>query len=242
MADASARSRKSLAPFRARPFLNVTGEEDAIRLTDRQREELASIGTRLRVRPRTVIYEEGAPADSVFAVTEGVVKAYRDLASGKPLVAAFWFPRDLFGLAEDGRYVNAARAITEVTFYRLPVQELAILLKHDAHLTYSFLAKVTHELRESQRRATLLNRPDAAGRLAMFLTWMADRADRTPPGPLIALPMTRSDIAGFLGLTLESVSRTARVLERDGVVKFEGRHFARIVDPAKLAKLIASEG
>ncbi len=239
MADASARSGKSLAPFRARPFLNLTGEEDAIRLTERQREELASIGVRVRVRPRTAIYQEQAPADSVFAVTEGVVKSYRELPSGKPLVAAFLFPRDLFGLAEGGRYVNAARAITDVTFYRLPVAELAVLLKHDADLAYSFLAKVTHELREAQRRALLINRPDAAGRLAMFLVWMGERVERTAGMPLVPLPMTRSDIAAFLGLTLESVSRTARALERDGLVKFEGRHFVRIVDPTRLARIVA---
>jgi CRP/FNR family transcriptional regulator len=239
MADASSRSVKSLAPFRARPFLNVTGEEDAIRLTERQREELASIGVRTRVRPRAVIYQEAAPADSVFAVTEGVVKSFRELPSGKPVVAAFLFPRDLFGLAEGGRYVNAARAITDVTFYRLPVQELAVLLKHDADLAYSFLAKVTHELREAQRRAFMINRPDAAGRLAMFLVWMAERAERAAGTSVVPLPMTRSDIAAFLGLTLESVSRTARALERDGLVKFDGRHGVRLLDPARLARLIA---
>lgn len=236
--DPSSRANQSLAPFRIRPLFRDADDSNAIRLTDRQREELVNLGTRLQVRPRTMIYLADAPAEFVFVVTEGVVKSYRELASGKPLVYAFLFSRDLFGLAEAGRYVNAARAITDVTLYRLPMTQLAALLKQDAELQYVFLTKVTHELRESQRRTILLNRPDAAGRLAMFLAWMADR---TALGDqVVALPMTRSDIAAFLGLTLESVSRAARTLERRGLVAFEGRHAVRIVDEPRLAALVAA--
>jgi CRP-like cAMP-binding protein len=126
--------------------------------------------------------------------------------------------------------------------YRLPLGELAALLRRDADLQFGFLVKVTHELRESQRRDVMLNRRDAAGRLAMFVAWMHSRqaASATGGGHDVSLPMTRSDIAAFLGLSLESVSRGAADLARRGLVTFEGRHRAHIVDTAGLAKLFAA--
>ena len=128
-----------------------------------------------------------------------------------------------------------------MTLYRLPIDALTELLMHDPGLQFQFLAKVTHELRDSQRRAILINRRDAAGRLAMFITLMRENMACTPSADReVPLPMSRSDIANFLGLSLESVSRASAELERRGIVKFESRHLARILDPARLAKLAAA--
>jgi CRP/FNR family transcriptional regulator, anaerobic regulatory protein len=158
------------------------------------------------------------------------------------MVSAFLFQRDLFGLAENGRYLNCAQAITRVVVYRLPIKELRVLLKHDADLQFQFLSKITHELRQAQRRAVLLNRRDAAGRLAMFIEGMSgttvEQAARIHDD--VVLPMTRSDIAAFLGLSLESVSRASAELERRGMVKFSGRHAVRILDHPRFSKLVAS--
>ena len=226
-------------PLRAVPFLKTPIDSDAVMLTDRQREELARIGLRQRLPARMTIYRAEAAADWVFAVVEGAVKCYRELPSGKRVVGAFLFARDLFGLAENGRYMNTAQSITPVTLYRLPMTDLTVLLKHDANLQFKFLSKVTHELREAQRRAILMGRRDAAGRLAMFLAAMSDR-DPAAAADGVALPMTRSDIAGFLGLSLESVSRASAELERRRLVKFEGRHLARILDAPRFGKLVTA--
>jgi CRP/FNR family transcriptional regulator len=224
--------------LKATPFSATVVDTPLIVLTPRQREELAQIGTRIRLNARKLIYREDAPADAVFHVAEGSVKCYRDLPSGKRALSAFLFTHDLFGLAERGRYLNTAQAITPVTLHRFSVSQLTLLLKHDADLQFQFLAKVTHELRESQRRAVLLNRRDAVGRLAMFIAAMGERSDLRPRHePEIALPMSRSDIASFLGLSLESVSRAATELKRRGVVEFSGRHQVTILDPRRLATL-----
>ena len=237
--------RKKLPPaapappqLRARSFLRLDDERGQVRLTARQREQLIQIGTRLRLPARMRIYEEGAEATAVYAITEGAVKAYRDLPSGKRSLCAFLFERDLFGLAEQGRYVNSTQAVTPVIAYRLPIEDLAQILRHDSELQFQFLMKVTHELRESHRRALMINRKDAGGRLAMFISLMHHRLSHGDQR--VPLPMTRSDIAAFLGLSLESVSRAATALERKGLVKFEGRHLATITDPARLAKLAAA--
>jgi CRP/FNR family transcriptional regulator, anaerobic regulatory protein len=223
------------------PFLKAGADTSVAVLTPRQREELARIGTRLRLTARTLIYSEDSEAPWVFAIEEGVVKSFRELPSGKRRITAFLFARDLFGLAESGRYLNSVQAVTRVIVYRLPLSELTVLLKHDSDMQFKFLVKVTHELRESQRRNILLTRRDASGRLAMFLALMREHQDREDPAACaISLPMSRSDIAGFLGLSLESVSRASAELERRGLVKFENRHCVRVVDPAGLSRLAAA--
>jgi CRP/FNR family transcriptional regulator len=209
------------------------------RLTDRQREHLTRIGMRVRLPARMTIYREQAAATWVFAVMDGVVKSYRELPSGKRVVNAFLFARDLFGLAENGHYLNNTQSVTRVTLIRLPLDELTVLLKQDGDLQFQFLTKVTHELRESQRRAVLINRRDAAGRLAMFVAAMRDRQGAAAKDS-VSLPMTRSDIAGFLGLSLESVSRAAATLERRGLVTFDGRHAVRIADASGFGKLVSA--
>ena len=231
-----------LAPaLRTIPFLRLGNDPRTIVLSDAQRAELARIGTRVRLPARTSIYRQDSAAQWVFAIAEGAVKSYRDLPSGKRVVSAFLFSQDLFGLARHGRYVNAVQSVTTVTLYRLPIGELTVLLRHDADLQLQFLAKVTHELREAQRRTIIVNRRDAPGRLAMFLALIRERVGRTAGAEGdICLPMTRSDIACFLGLSLESVTRGAAVLERRGLVAFPSRHLARILDEARFATLVGA--
>ena len=226
--------------MRAVPFLKSTADT-IVRLTPRQREQLLQIGVRVRLPGRAVIYREGAASDSVYVVAEGTVKCYRHLPSGRRALCAFLFSRDLFGLMEDGCYVNTAQAVSEVTLYRLPLEQLATLLKQDGDLQFQFLSKITHELRESYRRTILVSRRDAAGRLAMFLVLMAARlAPNTPDDAELTLQMSRSDMADFLGLSVESVSRASADLERRGIATLEGRHRARILDRSKLLKLAAA--
>ena len=233
-------SLPTVPSLRAIPFLKSTAES-MVRLTPRQREQLLQIGVRVRLPGRAVIYREGALSDSAYVVAEGVVKCYKHLPSGRRTLCAFLFSRDLFGLSEDGHYLNTAQAVSDVTLYRLPLEELAHLLRQDGDLQFQFLSKITHELRESYRRTILVGRRDAAGRLAMFLALMAARL---APGTLdtheVPLPMSRADIADFLGLSVESVSRAAADLERREIAVLEGRHRARIVDRAKLIKLAAA--
>ena len=229
----------SVPALRGAPF-TAEGGGEIVLLTSAERERLIQIGARIRLPARMVIYREDSSADWVFAITDGCVKCYRDLPSGKRALSAFLFARDLFGLAENGRYSNTVQAITNVTMYRLPIMELANLLKQDGVLQFKFLSKVTHELRAAQRRAILINRRDAVGRFATFLTMMAPPGTGTTDGQEVPLPMARSDIADFLGLSLESVSRSAAELERTGLVRFENRHLARILDGERMSKLVAA--
>ena len=226
--------------LRAIPFTASGTGSEALLLNNTQREQLAQIGVRIRLPARMVILREESPADWVFAISDGCVKCYRELPSGRRALTAFLFNHDIFGLAENGKYVNTVQAISNVTLFRVPLLELANLLKQDGNLQFQFLSKVTHELRSAQRRATMINRRDAVGRFAMFIALMANASPVLSDGQPVALPMARSDIADYLGLSLESVSRATAELERSGLVKFENRHLARILDGARMTKLAAA--
>ncbi|HZM92547.1 MAG TPA: helix-turn-helix domain-containing protein [Vicinamibacterales bacterium] len=239
MAVQKHRAAKMLAPAEGEPALQATPflppiRPDAPLLTDSQRMKLAAIATRVRVSPRTVIYREEAAATWVFIIGEGVVKAFKDLPSGRRWVTAFLYPADVFGLAENGLYIRNAQAVTHATLYRFDVDVLIDTLKGDGELQFKFLCKLTHEVREAQRQTIAIGRKDAVGRVAMFIRELEKQCGGSHELPL---PMSRSDIASYLGLSLESVSRATRTLERRGVVCFTGRHMLRITDPVQFEKI-----
>jgi CRP/FNR family transcriptional regulator, anaerobic regulatory protein len=223
----------------ALPFDMGAGGPTTPLLTAKQRRQLAALATRLRLGPRTTVYREGDALSWIYIIGEGLVKSFRELPSGKRRVVAFLFPRDLFGLAESGRYVNTTRTIAPTTVYRIAHEALAAVLKRDADLEFRFLSKVIHELRQAQRQAIVLGRRDASGRLAMFLRMLERNIPKTHE-PRIHVPMSRTDIAEYLGLSLETVSRAAHELEREGIVAFEGNHTARVVDRARFEALVAA--
>jgi CRP/FNR family transcriptional regulator len=208
-------------------------------LTDQQRAQLAAVSTRLDLKARAIVYRDGDPATSIFINGGGVVIAFKDMPSGKRRVAGFRFAGDIFGLAERGRYINTTRAVTAVTLYQIPIATLTETLRQDAELEFQFLCKVVHELRQHQRKSIILARRDAAGRVAMFIDFLRrTRAGQRPLEDFVELPMTRSDIADFISISLESVSRACRRLADSGLVEFTTGG-VRIVDRARFEKLVA---
>ena len=225
--------------LKATPFSD-TGNGEPIRLLSaRQRQDLAALGVKVTFPSRRVIYREDAIASSLYFCADGAVKTFRELPGGTRRVMSFLFAEDVFGLARSGRYVNTAQTVTETTCYRIPSAELVALLQQDAALQYHFLTKVTHELREAQRRSIIMGRRDAPGRLAMFLVMLQERLTTSDAREVIPLPMSRSDIAGYLGHSLEAISRASAQLTQRGLVAFEGRHHARVLDQSRLLRLAA---
>jgi CRP-like cAMP-binding protein len=221
------------------PFLKHSRSEPVQLLSDAQRGQLMRRAAVRDFRARAMVYSAGAPATSVFVIGEGVVKSYRDLASGRRRIAAFLFPRDLFGLAEAGHYVNSVQTITPVRAYEIPVDALTDLFQREPGIELQFLCKIVHVLREAQHHAIIIGRRDAVGRLAMLLRLLQKQSlahGRTN----IALPMSRSDIANYLGLSLEAVSRASRRLERQGIVEFVGLHEARVLDRPRFEAIAAA--
>lgn len=215
------------------------GVPDVVRLlSSDERTEIANIATIVEVPPGRVVYREGTNAQAVFIVAEGVVKVFRDLPSGRRRVMAFLFADDAFGLAQSGHYVYSVQTITAVKLYRIRLAALTAILRNSGELASQFLCKVMHELRGALRHNVILARRDAVGRLAMFLLMLEQNAPRDDSR--IALPMRRSDIANYLGLSQESVSRALSRLERSSVIAFDGRHELRVLDRPKLERIVSA--
>lgn len=224
----------------ASPVESVSDSLPRRLLTPRQRQLLLSLATRVTIEPRGTIYREHAPATEAFICKEGAAKAFRELRSGKRRVVSFLFADDLFGLAQHGRYLNTVQALTRMTYYRLPLEPLKAVLRTDAEIEFQFLCKVIQGVRVQQFHSIVMGRRSARGRIAMFLT-MLEHHLRSPSSrrATLILPMSRTDIADYLGLSLEAVSRAARQLVDDGILAFRGTPRVQIVDRKRLEKLAA---
>jgi CRP/FNR family transcriptional regulator len=135
--------------------------------------------------------------------------------------------------------VNTLEAITDVQLYRLDVHTLTKLFQRDAELELQFLCKTIHVLREAQHHTIIMGRRDAAGKLAMLIALIEKQA-AVPRGSPVPIPMSKSDIADYLGLSLEAVVRASRRLERQGIAEFVDRHTVRIVDRRRFDVLAAN--
>ena len=221
--------------LRAVPFL--AGSEPVDLLSDAQRQQLVRLATVLTFPARTIIYRAGAPADSVFIIGKGVLKSFRDLPSGRRRIVLFLCAGDLFGLAKASRYVNTVQTITSAQLYQLDVHAVTELFRRDAELQLQFLCKTFHVLREAQHHSIIVGRRDAVGRLAMLL-YLLQKQNAPKNGDRdIPIPMTRSDIANYLGLSLETVVRATRELKSQGIVEFVDRHHGRIIDRRRFEAL-----
>lgn len=230
-----------LGPFlRAAPFDHITEGVAGRMLTPRQRQELESLSTLVTVNARGTVYRAQTHAAAVYICREGALKSFRELPSGKRRVMAFLFARDLFGLSERGRYVNTVQALTRTVCYRIPIEPLKAVLRKDAELEFQFLCKIVHELRAVQYHTVMIGRRSAAGRVAMFLTMLEKNLVPDPAKrSTIPLPMSRSDMAEYLGLSLEAVSRACTQLQADRLIAFDNARFVRVVDRAGLDRLAA---
>jgi CRP/FNR family transcriptional regulator len=151
---------------------------------------------------------------------------------------AFLFPGDVFGLAEAGHYVNSAQTVTDATLHRILRDALLETLRRDRELEVQFLCKVTNELRELQRQQIVVTRRDAPGRVAMFLRMLDQQRRRD--GNVIDIPMSRTDIAQYLSLSPEAVSRATASLEHDGIVSFPSLHAATVLNRSRFERLAAA--
>ena len=156
------------------------------------------------------IYLEGDPVGQVYEVISGAVRACRVLVDGRRQVAAFYLPGDFFGLEGGEKHVFSAEAVTDV---RLRAA-LASRAKWDNDVGRQLWMLMERELQVAQDHIGLLIKT-APERLASFLLEMADRIQSSDG---VRLPMSRQDIADYLGLTIETVSRTLTQLENASVI------------------------
>jgi CRP/FNR family nitrogen fixation transcriptional regulator len=155
------------------------------------------------------IYGEGEPADYFYKVVSGAVRTSRVLADGRRQVGGFYLAGDMFGLETDSEHSFSAEAITDCKVLVIKRSALVALAGRDHEIAGDLWAITGAELRRVQEHILLFIK-SAQERVAAFLVEMAGRI---PAGNAVELPMSRQDIADYLGLTIETVSRTLTLLE-----------------------------
>nr|WP_249780760.1 Crp/Fnr family transcriptional regulator [Bradyrhizobium sp. dw_78] len=211
-------------------------------LSENERAQLAKISSIVRFKKGDRIYSEGDAADAAFNIISGVVAAYRNLPDDGEHIASLLHPGDIFGLSEEGRYTNACRAVTPVVAYKIPVTAMRRLLANSTDLDVDVIIKLCEELRRAQRHAFLLTQKRSVPKLAMFLDLHEHlQTTQGESASEIYLPMDRSDIAAYLGLTLSAVSRAFRTLISQKVISCRDRRHVKILDRKAFEKIADSQ-
>jgi CRP/FNR family nitrogen fixation transcriptional regulator len=184
----------------------------------------------------TEIFGEAEPAEYVYQVVEGAVRSYKLLSDGRRQIGAFHLVGDIFGLENGPVHRFTAEAIVDTSVRLAKRVSLEHVADQDASLTRDLLTMTTNNLEHAENHMLLLGRKTSLERVAAFLLEM-DR--RLTAAGVMALPMSRRDIADYLGLTLETVSRALSCLHEKGLLGFLGQTQRQIVllDRPKLAEL-----
>ena len=199
---------------------------------------LLAIMAQSAVGAADTIFREGDPARSMFSVAVGRVKLYKLLPDGRRQIFTFLFPGDFFGLANDHGYAYTAEALTPVVLCRYPRQPFERLLERVPRLERRLLEITVAELRAAQDHMVLLGRKSAREKVASFLVAEASEGEaRGQPAGLVALPMCRTDIADYLGLTIETVSRTVTGFKREGIIALPDSGHIQLCRPDEMRQL-----
>ncbi len=194
-----------------------------------------------RVKPGAYLYFEGDEVDWLYRVTSGVLRLTRLLPDGRRQVVAFGYPGDIVGFPADGLHHADCEALTEV---RLQSYRRTCLEKGDCdpQLHQSLLQSALREISAMQDHLMMLGRKSATEKLASFLCVLSERVgEDLGTHQQITLPMSRSDIADFLGLTTETISRTFSQLRKDKVIAIDNIHTIIILQPSVLLALSSGE-
>ena len=221
------------------PALWTAGENSRRPLMAEEQALLTVISTVVRFRKGERIYAEENRADAVFNIITGVVKSFQTLPDGRQHIVSFLFADDLIGLAQNGVYVNSAEAVTAATLYRIPTTALESRLRNYPDLDFQVISKLCHELREAQRHAVLLSEQHGIAKVGLFLQILeTHQAARGESMGEVYLQMTRRDIAAYVGLTPEAVTRSLRDLVTRGAITFRDRRHIHIINRARLEAAI----
>jgi CRP/FNR family transcriptional regulator, nitrogen fixation regulation protein len=181
------------------------------------------------------IYGEGETADYLYKVLSGSVRAYRVLSDGRRQITAFYLPGDVFGIEHGSEHLNSAEAIDSATILVVRRSSVFNIAEGNSEVARQILSVTAAELRRSQNHALLLIKT-AKERIAAFLL---DMAERVAGKGFVELPMSRQDIADYLGLTIETVSRTLTSLSEGSTIQFLASRRIVLRNQTKLSELNA---
>jgi len=202
--------------------------------------ELVHLGRHAHFASCETVFAQEEMTTSFYNLLEGVMRLYKLLPDGRRQIVGFALPGDFLGMATSARHSFSADAIGAVAVCRFSKASFAGFIKDKPHLLRRINELAIRELSQAQDHMVLLGRRSAEEKVATFLIGWRDRlVQLNGPSKTVALPMSRQDIADFLGLTIETVSRTFTKLERDGVIGILPGSVC-LLDPARAEAMAAA--
>jgi len=191
-----------------------------------------------RVEAREFLFVEGDPISHLYRIETGVVALYKVLADGRRQVMGFGYPGDLVGLGAEDEHAMNAQAIKPTRVRCLAVASLRQSAERDPMLAFKLYQALAHELAATRDLMMTTGQRSALERVSAFLIAFAKRNERNGQDPSqFDLPMTRADIGDFLGLTIETVSRTFTKLKLLGLIELPQYSHVRLIDRKRLGAL-----
>jgi CRP-like cAMP-binding protein len=190
-----------------------------------------------RLSSGTHVFHDGDRVDYIYQVVSGVVRLTRLLEDGRRQIIAFGFPGDVVGFPSEGHHHTDCETLTSVELqpYRLSRHETC---RTDPEFGSGLLRAALQEIAAMHDHFMMLGRKSASEKVASFLAVLANRVgESVGQYTQVTLPMSRADIADFLGLTTETVSRAFSQLRKSRVIALDGIHVVIILRPKALQAL-----
>lgn len=212
-------------------------------LNDADHAVLSSVSTSVRLPARSAVFREGDQARAVFTLVDGAAKLLRSMPDGRQQIIGFRFPGDLIGYTARDRYPFDAELVADATVCRVDRVRLESLSRECAAMSHRLLELCAEDLAAAQDQLGAMAHRSAEGRVATFLLTLHAAARRNgSAGRILSLPMTRTDIGDYLGLTIESVSRVFASLRRAGLVEEPARGSLVLTNVPALEALAEADG
>lgn len=181
------------------------------------------------------LFRDGDDADHVYEIVEGVVRSSKLLLDGRRQVLSFGYPGDLVGISHDRIYHSDCDTVcpAKVRVYRKNAFNTSF--DSDPEFYDRLLKYAAAEVNSMHEHFIMLGCKSATEKVASFLAAIMDRAGKRKEGGIyVNLPMCRSDIADFLGLSHETISRTLTRLREDGVIRLPKKYCVCVRKPSVL--------
>jgi CRP/FNR family transcriptional regulator, anaerobic regulatory protein len=188
------------------------------------------------LEPGECLYHAGEQPDAGYVVKTGLLRQVMLLADGRRQIMRFVFPNDILDRAEAATMPFSAEAVEHAEVRCFSKAQLEGVLSRNATARDNWKRLAEQHFHEMQRHSVVLGRLSSIERLAYFLIWLRQHAD-DPVDGVIHLPMARGDIADYLGLTVETVSRGFTILRDAGLIDLVNSRHIRLKKPDALSKL-----
>lgn len=190
--------------------------------------------------PGQEVVGEGDPTENYFLVLRGVFRAVKVTRDGRRQIFAFYMPGDLCGLEPDDAHGLTIEAVNAGTIAGVSRQTCRARINRDPQFNNSVFDNVTRALAHAVDHMTMVGRSSAEERLAWFL-WMLSSRGQGRHAASVELAMQRQDIADYLGLTIETVSRTFTHLKAQGLIALPTTRRVEVLRPEQLERLASAD-